>query len=959
MVGGLHTSRGVNFLDTRLQPSNNSPVTAGSAIRNLVRLAAAVVSVLGFSLSAYALTPQTITFPVLANTPFTSPPPTPAATASSGLPVSYASNSPGVCTIAGSTISFVSAGTCSITASQAGNATYAPATPVTRTFNVTKGVNTITFPALANTPFTSPPPTPAATASSGLPVSYASTTTGVCTIAGSTISFVKAGTCSIKAMQAGNATYAPATPVTQSFSVTSGANTITFPALANTPFTSPPPTPAATASSGLPVSYASNSPGVCTIAGSTISFVSAGACSITASQAGNATYAPATPVTQSFSVTAGVNTITFPALANTPFTSPPPTPAATASSGLPVSYASTSTGVCTIAGSTISFVSAGACSITASQAGNATYAPATPVTQSFSVTAGVNTITFPALANTPFTSPPPTPAATASSGLPVSYASTTTGVCTIAGSTISFVAAGTCSITASQAGNANYAAATPVTRTFNVTKGVNTITFPALANTPFTSPPPTPAATASSGLPVSYASTTTGVCTIAGSTISFVKAGTCSIKATQAGNANYAAATAVTQSFSVTAVNTITFPALANTPFTSPPPTPAATASSGLPVSYASTTTGVCTIAGSTISFVSAGACSITASQAGNATYAPATPVTQSFSVTAGVNTITFPALANTPFTSPPPTPAATASSGLPVSYASTTTGVCTIAGSTISFVSAGTCSITASQAGNATYAPATPVTQSFSVTAGVNTITFPALANTPFTSPPPTPAATASSGLPVSYASNSPGVCTIAGSTISFVSAGACSITASQAGNATYAPATPVTQSFSVTAGVNTITFPALAQHALHQPAADAGGDGQFGPSGQLRLDHDRRVHHRRLDDQLRLGGRLLDHGLAGRQRHLCPRDAGDPELQRHLRRQHDHLSGARPTRPSPARRRRPRRRPVRAFRSATPRPRPACAPSPARRSASSRRAPARSRPRRPATPPMLPRRR
>ena len=470
MVGGLYTSRGVNFLDTRLQPSNNSPVTAGSAIRNLVRLAAAVVSVLGFSLSAYALTPQTITFPALANTPFTSPPPTPAATASSGLPVSYASTTTSVCTIAGSTIGFVSAGTCSITASQAGNATYAPATPVTRTFNVTKGANTITFPALANTPFTSPPPTPAATASSGLPVSYASTTTGVCTIAGSTISFVKAGTCSIKATQAGNANYAAATAVTQSFSITAGVNTITFPALANTPFTSPPPTPAATASSGLPVSYASTTTSVCTIAGSTIGFVSAGTCSITAAQAGNATYAPATPVTQSFSVTAGANTITFPALANTPFTSPPPTPAATASSGLPVSYASTTTGVCTIAGSTISFVSAGTCSITAAQAGNATYAPATPVTQSFSVTAGVNTITFPALANTPFTSPPPTPAATASSGLPVSYASTTTGVCTIAGSTISFVSAGTCSITASQAGNATYAPATPVTQSFSVTR---------------------------------------------------------------------------------------------------------------------------------------------------------------------------------------------------------------------------------------------------------------------------------------------------------------------------------------------------------------------------------------------------------------------------------------------------------------------------------------------------------
>ena len=280
-------------------------------------------------------------------------------------------------------------------------------------------------------------------------------------------------------------------------------------------------------------------------------------------------------------------------------------------------------------------------------------------------------------------------------------------MCTIAGSTIIFVSEGTCSITASQAGNATYVAATSVTRSFNITKLANTITFPAFANTPITSPPPTPAATASSGLPVSYTSTTTGACTIAGSTISFVSAGACSITASQAGDANYVDATSVTRTFSITKLaNTIPFPSLPHTPITSPPPTPAANASSGLPVSYASTTTGVCTIAGSTISFVSAGACSITASQAGDANYVDATSVTRTFSITKLANTITFPSLPHTPITSPPPTPAANASSGLPVSYASTTTGVCTIAGSTISFVLAGTCSITASQAGNATYVP-------------------------------------------------------------------------------------------------------------------------------------------------------------------------------------------------------------------------------------------------------------
>ncbi len=87
------------------------------------------------------------------------------------------------------------------------------------------------------------------------------------------------------------------------------------------------------------------------------------------------------------------------------------------------------------------------------------------------------------------------------------------------------------------------------------------------------------------------------------------------------------------------------------------------------------------------------------------------------FDTTAGAETqtITF----NNPGTQTVGTPlalVATASSGLTVSFASTTTGVCTVSGTTATFVTAGTCSITASQPGNGTYATANPVTQSFTV---------------------------------------------------------------------------------------------------------------------------------------------------------------------------------------------------------------------------------------------------
>jgi hypothetical protein len=63
----------------------------------------------------------------------------------------------------------------------------------------------------------------------------------------------------------------------------------------------------------------------------------------------------------------------------------------------------------------------------------------------------------------------------------------------------------------------------------------------------------------------------------------------------------------------------------------------------------------------------------------------------------------------------------ASASSGLPVSFASLTTGVCTVSGTVATLTNPGTCTIQASQSGNATYAAAQPVSQSFTVSPAVS----------------------------------------------------------------------------------------------------------------------------------------------------------------------------------------------------------------------------------------------
>ena len=58
---------------------------------------------------------------------------------------------------------------------------------------------------------------------------------------------------------------------------------------------------------------------------------------------------------------------------------------------------------------------------------------------------------------------------------------------------------------------------------------------------------------ASSGLPVSYLSLTSQVCTIGGATATLVAVGLCTVVATQGGNGDYNAALEVTVSFAVAA----------------------------------------------------------------------------------------------------------------------------------------------------------------------------------------------------------------------------------------------------------------------------------------------------------------------------------------------------------------------------------------------------------------------
>ncbi len=77
--------------------------------------------------------------------------------------------------------------------------------------------------------------------------------------------------------------------------------------------------------------------------------------------------------------------------------------------------------------------------------------------------------------------------------------------------------------------------------------------------------------------------------------------------------------------------------------------------------------------------------------------------------------------------------------------------------------------------------------------------ISFGALPTQVYGAPPYTLNAQTSSALPVVFTSNTPLVCTVSGNTVNLVATGTCAIQASQPGNAAYRPAASVTQSFNI----------------------------------------------------------------------------------------------------------------------------------------------------------------
>lgn len=456
-----------------------------------------------------------------------------------------------------------------------------------------------------------------------------------------------------------------------------------------------------------------------------------------------------------------------------------------ASSGLPVTLTSLTPTICTVvtaqdgsfAAQSADGLSGDAnlCRIQATQAGDNRWAAAPTVIQSFNWIRKAQTITFTLPTSRFFGGAPTALTASSTSGLPVEFRTTTPAICAITvvdgQSTLSYVnplptaSSAACGVTAVQAGDSAWSPAAPVARTIVWQKETTNITGTWAGNISESGTALDLLATSASlpllkeslagTAPFTVTSLTRNVCLVdsvsyIGSSTSHTQAmvkalwnGTCSLQITFAGNSYWLARTLAisktitgikTPQAGANAAQSISLSMNSYAEFGQLIPI-TARASSGLPVTVSSTTPAVCEVITNSNGTFSAknvdgltgdnNICAITASQAGNESWAAARSVSATTKFRRNSQMISFSLPSSRYFGGAPTVLSATTRSGLPITYTTSTPAICAIStvdtATVLSYVTplplgnSASCSVTAAQAGNDRWMPAPSVTRSIS----------------------------------------------------------------------------------------------------------------------------------------------------------------------------------------------------------------------------------------------------
>ncbi|MBV5323109.1 MAG: hypothetical protein JZU60_04660, partial [Ilumatobacteraceae bacterium] len=448
-------------------------------------------------------------------------------TSNSSGSFSYTSGTTAVATVSGNTVTIVGAGTSTITATQAASDVlegFASAT-TTATLTVDKANQVITLTLPTSAPlnsFTSSSVAITGTSTAGLVVTIAKSGTATATLNGTPGNYnltgiSSTGTLTFTATPAGDGNYNAATAISKSFDVTKNNQTITFSGSFPVTYTYTPSLTidlsAAATAAVTPMTYVVVS-GPATVSGTTLSVTGAGTVVIRASQAGDTNHNPAPDVNQNITINKATPTITFENISKVYSDTPFALGATSVSTGA-FTYTSSVVGVATTAivsaVSNATITGVGTTTLTATQAADANYNSATK-DATLTVSKADQTITFGTPANKIEGDASFVLAATSNSGLAVSFASGTTSVASLSGTnnvSVTVGNAGTSTITASQAGDSHYNAATNVDRTLTVLACSNPTDGGTIATAQENCTNFDPAALTSSALPTGHPSGST------------------------------------------------------------------------------------------------------------------------------------------------------------------------------------------------------------------------------------------------------------------------------------------------------------------------------------------------------------------------------------------------------------------------------------------------------------------
>ncbi len=729
-ISNYSTTTEMFVVATTFSPSNNASFTLYSNV----------------TLTQVTSCPQVITTSVPSSVVYGS---TANMTASTnmGLPVTVSSQTPSICSVTSNapnfTINALSPGTCSLVSSQSGNGSVGAASNVPNSLTVTAkqlsiggltghknydGTTSVTFTGTA---------TPAGVLGSDS-VSFSGTPTGTyntpnagnntITVSGLTLTGAQASKYSLLNTIPGviskiNQTIAWA-PTTARNTTSTGSS-----------FTA-----ATTSSGGGAISYSIVNAGTtgCTISGNTLNHTTSGTCVVRATAASNTNYNVATQDV-SFVISKVDQLVTWNPVTNLLAVPSSSTMLAASTNGngaISYSIADAGTTGCTVSGTTLSYTGAGTCQVTATAAATNYYNVAS-TTVSFTIskaTQGALTITA---ANAPltFTSSPLATtilSTTGGNGLGImmySVATESTEVCSVSGNTVTALTAGTCVIEAIKLGDNAYLDRAG-TLSITINKGTQAPIVLVPGESSFNYNPVSPATTTfttsggSGDGSISYAvaSSSVSICSLSGNTITALSAGNCVIEATKLGDINYLDRVdsltvqinrIIQTEFVLAAENeTIDF---RNEPLaTTTISTTGGSGTGDVTFLVQAGSNSVCSISGTTVTALSAGDCVITATKAGDENYESALDtititvnrVAQaSFDVVAQNNSLTY--QSSPAATTLLSTTGGSGSGSISYQIDGDSISVCSVAGSTVTALTAGECNVLATKAADTNFSSA------------------------------------------------------------------------------------------------------------------------------------------------------------------------------------------------------------------------------------------------------------